>query len=128
MNWKSYKETSSGGDVKKMYRKLPSSFNRLLTMILPWVEVCKKQSSNASKGRRPIVAKIKLHCTLCFLGGGSVHDIQVMVGMSSTSFYRCDHHGIDAINACPGLSIRFPLTCQGLLFYQLSWHNEWMCC
>jgi len=37
-----------------------------------------------------------------------------MAGMSSTSFYRRVHHGIDALNACPGLSIRFPLTISEL--------------
>jgi len=99
---------------KKMYRMSPLSFNRLLAMILPWLDMNKKQSSNASKGRRSITAEIILHCTLHFLAGGSVHDIQVMAGMSRTSFYRCVHHGIDAINACPGLSIRFPLTISEL--------------
>jgi hypothetical protein len=44
-------------------------------MILPWLEVNKKQSSNASKFRQPIVAEIILHCTLHFLADGSVHDI-----------------------------------------------------
>jgi hypothetical protein len=67
-------ETPSGRDVKKMYRMSLSSFNRLLTKILPWLEANQKQSSNASKGQCPIVAEIILHCTLCFLAGGSVHD------------------------------------------------------
>jgi hypothetical protein len=35
--------------------------------------------------------------------------------MSTASFYRCVHHGIDAINACPGLSIKFPLILSELV-------------
>jgi hypothetical protein len=45
-----------------------------------------KQSSNASIGRWPIVPEIILHCTLCYLAGGSVNVIRVRAGMSYKSF------------------------------------------
>jgi len=74
-------------------------------VLLPWLNVDNKQSSNASKGRRPIVAEIILHCTLHYLAGGSVHDIRICAGLSHSSFNRAVHRGLDAINDCPRLSI-----------------------
>jgi hypothetical protein len=44
-------------------------------MLLPWLTVNLKQSSNASKGWPPIVPEIILHGTLHNLAGGSVHEL-----------------------------------------------------
>ncbi len=65
-----------------------------------------KQSHNASKGKQPIVPEIIMHCTLCYLAGGSIHDIRVCAGMSVSSFYRAVRCGIDAVNACLSLAIK----------------------
>jgi hypothetical protein len=115
LNWNLHVKTLiREGLFKKMYQMPPSAFNKLLKMLLPWMNVDNKQSSNASKGRRPIVAEIILHCTLRYLAGGSVHDIRVCAGLSHSSFYRAVHRGLDAINDCPSLSINFPMTLSDL--------------
>jgi hypothetical protein len=46
-------------------------------MLLPWLKVNKKQSSNALRGCPIIIAELILHGTLWYLTGGSVYDIQV---------------------------------------------------
>ena len=44
LNWNCHaKKLHQEGVFKRMYRMSPSSFVRLLTMILPWLEVNKKQ-------------------------------------------------------------------------------------
>jgi hypothetical protein len=63
------------GCLKKMYPLSPSSYNKLHTMLLPWLMVNLKQSSNASKGWQPIVPEIILHGTLHNLAVGSVHEL-----------------------------------------------------
>jgi hypothetical protein len=75
------------GQFKKMYGIMHTSFNKLLYMILPWLQVNARQSSNASKGKRPIIAELILHCTLHYLAGGSFDDIHTCAGMSTGSFY-----------------------------------------
>jgi hypothetical protein len=78
-----------------------ASFNNLLDLLQPWLQVNLKQSCNASKGKQPIA-------------GGSVHDIHVCAGMSVSSFYRAVRRGVDAINACSSLAIQFPVTLEKL--------------
>jgi hypothetical protein len=47
----------------------------------------------------------------CYLAGGSVRDSHFCAGLSHSSFfYRAVHHVINAINTCPVLSIKFPIT------------------
>jgi hypothetical protein len=55
-----------------------------------------------------------LHCTLCYLGGGSYHDIWVSAGLSTAAFYRAVRHGIDTINSCPALQIKLPIMLEDL--------------
>jgi hypothetical protein len=98
------------GLFHKMNRVSPTTFNKLLTMLLHRLEVNKKQSSNASQGIQPILPEIILHCTLHYCAGGSIHDIHVFAGLSQSSLYRAVLHGIDVIITCPGLSIKFPVT------------------
>jgi hypothetical protein len=54
-------DTDYRGVIKKIYQMSPSSFNKLLTLLLPCLNVNLKQSSNTSKGQQPIVAEIILH-------------------------------------------------------------------
>ncbi len=68
------------GQFHRMYRMSVASFNNLLDLLQPWLQVNLKQTCNASKGKQPIVAEIILHCTLRYLAGGSVHDIRVQGG------------------------------------------------
>jgi hypothetical protein len=52
LNWNLHVKTLiREGLFKQMYRMSPSALNKLLTMLLPWLKVNNKQSSNASKGR-----------------------------------------------------------------------------
>ncbi len=78
-------------------------------------------------------SELILHYTLHYLAGGSVHDIQVCAGMSKGSFYRAIHHGIDAINSCPSLQIKFPVSLHDLTksaneFHSPSAHGIWNGC
>jgi hypothetical protein len=96
-------------EFKKFYRMSLSSFNILLEILHPHIKINLKQSSNASKGRHPIIHEIILHCTLRYLAGGSYHNIRTTAGLSRSSFYCCIYHGIEAIN-CPQLKMKFPFT------------------
>ncbi len=48
------------------------------------------------------------------MAGGSYHDIRTTAGLSRASFYRCIYRGIDAINSCPQLQLKFPFTLSEL--------------
>ncbi len=76
------------GQFQKMYRMSLASFDKLVDLLQPWLQVNLKQSHNASNGKQPIVPEIIMHCTLCYLAGGSIHDIRVCAGMSVSSYYR----------------------------------------
>jgi hypothetical protein len=99
---------------KRYYRMSLASFNKLLELLCAHIPINLKQSKNDSKGKHPIIAEIVLHCTLEYLSGCSYHDIHTSAGLSRSSFYRCIYWGIDAINSCPQLSIKFPMTVSEL--------------
>ncbi len=101
-------------EFKKFYRMSLFSFNILLELVRPHIKFNLKQSSNASKGRRLIIHEIILHCTLRYLAGGSYHDIHTTAGLSRASFYRCIYRGIDSINSCPQLKLKFSFTLSEL--------------
>jgi hypothetical protein len=92
-----------------------ASFSKLMEILQPWLQTNAKQSSNASKGKQPIVPEIIMHCTLCYIAGGSYHDICTNAGMSIMTFYRCVCHGIDAINSSSVLRLIFPITVDELV-------------
>jgi hypothetical protein len=64
-------------EFKKFYHMSLSPFNALLDLLHPNIKINFIQSSNASNGRRPIIHKIILHCTLRYLAGGSYNDIPI---------------------------------------------------
>ncbi len=74
------------------------SFNCLLDAIRPEITTMYHIYGSGS-----ITAEIYLHCTLCFLAGGSFHDICVKAKISQPSFYQIVWRTIDAINGCPQL-------------------------
>ena len=116
------------GMFRKMYRMSVTSFDKLVNLLRPWLQVNLKQSRNASKGNQPIVPEIIMHCTLRYLAGGALHDIRVCAGLSVSSFYRAVRRGIDAVNACSSLAIKFPVTIDELMtsaseFERLSSHG-----
>jgi hypothetical protein len=105
-----------------------ASFNELIDLLQPWLQVNCEQSCNASKGKQPIVAELIMHCSLCYLAGEPVHDIRVCTAMSVSSFYRAVRCGIDAINSCPRLAFKFPVQVGDLVksaskFESLSSHG-----
>ena len=51
-----------------------------------------------------------LHCCICWLAGGSHHDIHLTAGKSSASFKIYAHRCISAINECDDLAFKFPST------------------
>jgi hypothetical protein len=55
-----------------------------------------------------------MHVTLRYLAGGSVHDIHVLTGISHSSFYRFLWCGIDAINGCDALQLKWSHTMEEL--------------
>ncbi len=125
-----------------MYRMSHASFVKLLQVLDPWLLVDHRRSTNASKGKQPIIAELIMHCTLCYLAGGSIHDIRVTAGMSATSFYRCVFWGIDAISCCSELKIKFPAleelhksahefhqcSGEGVLNGCVAALDGWLCC
>jgi hypothetical protein len=120
---------------KRAYRMSILSFNRLLEMLVHYLREMRNSNVVVQKRMWPITREQILHCTLCYLRGGSIHDVQLTVGISSISIHRIVHHGIDVINTFHGLSIMFPSTLQDLIvsadeFKNLSSHGlyEWMCC
>jgi hypothetical protein len=95
LNWKHHvKLLIWEGQFKKMYWMSSASFSKLLKMLQPWLPVNNKQSCNASKGGKPIVLEIILHCTLCYLAGGSYHDIRTNAGNSISDGRKCPMHNI----------------------------------
>jgi hypothetical protein len=75
-----------------------------------------------------------MHCTLCYLAGGFVHDISVYAVMSVSSFYRAVWCGIDAINSCPSFAIKCPSKgwrpyqmCKQVWKPHFSWTHPWLC-
>jgi hypothetical protein len=55
-----------------------------------------------------------MHVTLWYLAGRSVHDIHFLAGISHSSFYRFLQCGIDAINGCDALQLKWPHTMEEL--------------
>jgi hypothetical protein len=86
------------------------------------------QSSRASKGELPSSPEIILHVTLRYLAGWSFHDIHLVAGISSSTFYRFLWLGIDAINRCEALQLNWLHTMEELRdaakgFHQSSSHG-----
>jgi hypothetical protein len=62
----------------------------------------------ALNGMAPISCEIMLHFTICYLAGGSYHDICTTVSISKTSFYHLVWHIIGCINRIPALDVKLP--------------------
>ena len=57
-----------------------------------------------------ITTPVALHCCICWLAGGSYHDIRLTAGMSRASFYSYANRCNPAINECDDLAFKFPST------------------
>jgi hypothetical protein len=59
-------------------------------------------------GLEPISCELMLHCTICYLAGGSFHDVWATAVISKPSFYHIVWHTIYCINRCKALAIKLP--------------------
>jgi hypothetical protein len=59
-------------------------------------------------GMSSISCEIMMHCMICYLAGGSYHDIHATVSISKSSFYRLVWHTIDCINRISALEVKLP--------------------
>ncbi len=74
-----------------------------------------------------------MHCTHCYIAGGSYHNICTNARMPIMTLYRCVCRGIDAINFSSELRLIFPITVDELMkavakFEQLSSHGTLNSC
>ncbi len=91
----------------QLYRMDLGATKKLCSWIDPFVEV-DPVMSGVWTGKYPIMTKVALHCLLQWLAGGSDLDIQISVGISTTSFCEYIHKYIYAISQCNGFEIKFP--------------------
>jgi hypothetical protein len=83
------------------------SFDRLVSFVRDGLEVNPRMA--ALRGGA-IVPEIAVYACVRYLAAGSYSDIRFFTGISVASLYRIIWRCIDAINACPELSIKFPTT------------------
>jgi hypothetical protein len=57
-------------------------------------------------------------------GWGAFHDIRTNAGIAKSTFFVAIHRGIDAVNNCPELAIRFPTTTPGLQKLALDFQGK----
>ena len=90
---------------KRHLRMHPESFNKLLDLIRPELEVNNVMAALRGGAIKP---ELRLYCAIRWLAGGSYTDICIGIGISQCSFYRVCWETIQAIINCEALSIRFP--------------------
>jgi hypothetical protein len=109
LDWKAHvKRLHKEGQFQRMYRMSYTSFCKLARLVKCYLMVNEKQSNRQSRGAGPISVEIILHCLIRYMAGGSHHDIRVAAGLAKSTFFYCLHRGIDAINKCSELALRFP--------------------
>jgi hypothetical protein len=95
------------------YQMTLPSFNKLLCLLHPSLGLRDKYAKVA--GFEPICCKLMLHCCICFLAGGSYHDICATASISKPSFYCLVWHTIHCINRCEALDVNLPTVPHELL-------------
>jgi len=100
------------------------SFNKLLDVLSPRLQL--KDKYAVMNGSKPISCEIMLHCAICFLAGGSYHDICATAHISKASFFHLVWHTIDAINCCEFLDVTLP-TLHDLSSLRASFRNISYC-
>jgi hypothetical protein len=92
-----------------MYRMTYPTLKKLLDLLSPFLQVDASQANRRCKGGGCITPELILHCLLRYLAGGSFHDIRTKAGIAKSTFFSCLHRGIDAVNRCDELAIKFPM-------------------
>ena len=95
-------------EFQKVCRMKESSFMKLCSLIDPHLQKDRAMAKLRTKIDQPITTEIMLHCLICWLAGGSHHDIRLHVGISKSAFHRCVHGVIRAIKKVEELRIKFP--------------------
>ena len=98
---------------QKVCQMKESSFMKLCSLIDPHLQKDCAMAKLRTKIDQPITTEIMLHCLICWLAGGSHHDIRLHVGISKSAFHRCVHGVIRAIKKVEELRIKFPKTEDG---------------
>ena len=96
-------------EFKRRYRLDFDSFNELLEMIRPALELSEKGELQAKRSNFGIVvsAEVKLAICLRYLAGGDTLDLKLIYHVSRKYVYDCVYLCIDAINKA--LVINFPI-------------------
>jgi DDE superfamily endonuclease len=106
--WDAHVASLTDARFDSRYRMSKTTFDRLLALIAPKLEVDETKSRNSTGGLPPIIPAHCLHCLLRYLAGGSYLDISDIVHMSESSFTRVIWKTLDAVNACPELAMDLP--------------------
>jgi hypothetical protein len=94
----------------KYYKMNFEEFCTLRDLLRPYIEKDYEQSRRRSFGKDPILLESIFTMGIRYLAGGSYEDIRIVCGVSTASFYRSVYAFLDALAACPSLTIKFPLT------------------
>jgi hypothetical protein len=114
-NWDAHLLLLTEDEFKQRYRLDFESFNHLLDLLRPHLELSGKKKTMSVVGNFGIVVapEVKLAIALRYLAGGDPLDLKLIYHVSKKYVYDCVYLVIDAINAT--LSINFPLTDVGKL-------------
>jgi len=81
LDWKApMKRLLKEGLFQCMYRMSHTSFCKLLHLVLPYLMVNEHQGNHCRRRLDHINAENILHCLICYMAGGSHHDIHVHSG------------------------------------------------
>jgi hypothetical protein len=118
INWEEHRDIQiRRGHFRGMYRMSPEAFQTLTEMLRSSLEVNKTKAYARSEAG-PILPKIRLHCLIRYLAGGSFLDICALVSMSHSTFYYSLRKTMDAINDCDALTFVFPSSDEELLLME----------
>ena len=109
LNWNEHKEKKvHEGTFDQKYQMSVEAFDNLVELLRPMITQDQIKARNSCG--EPINPELVVAMGLCWLAGGSYHDIMDTFSVSQSSFYRARDIFLDAVIACDALKIRFPET------------------
>jgi DDE superfamily endonuclease len=109
LNWAEHcLRSERRGTFHRMYRISPDSFARLAVLLEG------AMTANRHDVRGPIIPKVRLHCVIRYLAGGSYLDICAIAGIHTSTFYYVLWKTCDALNSIEELAFHLPRTPQEL--------------
>ena len=106
-SWRDHVARLTDRDFKLRYRLTLPAFNELLGMLRPYLKVKDEEKARMAKWGHLISEEAKLACTLRYLAGGDVKDLQLIYHISPGHVYKYIWMVVDAINEV--IKIEFPL-------------------